>query len=306
MELLASLCRIAGTSGDESRVLRFLIDYFTNNKNQFRQPPNLYYGPGYQDNLLVIFGKPRIGFFAHMDTVGYMVRYDNHVVPIGGPDGKTGDILVFDNQGKEGLCRLICDEAADLLLVDYPQILPPGTLLTYKDDFHIEKCWIKSPYLDNRLGIWACLSIASEVENVAFGFTTYEEHGGGGAGILARKLFLEYGLDKVIVTDVTWSTNGVFPGMGPVVSLRDSRIPRRKFVNQILKVLEDNQLSFQLEVESTGGSDGREIQHLPYPIDWCFVGPPSEHPHSSIEWVKPEDAHQFVHMLKLLAGGLLS
>lgn len=303
MELLASLCSITGTSGDESRVLQFLVDYFTNGNKQFRQQPKLFFGPGYQDNFLVVFGQPKVGFFAHMDTVGYMVRYDNHVVPIGGPDGKTGDLLVFNHSGREALCRLVCDEAADLLLVDYPQTLLPGTILTYKDDFHIEKGWIKSPYLDNRLGIWACLQIASEVENVAFGFTTYEEHGGGGAGILARKLFLDYGLTQFLVTDITWSTKGVFPGMGPVVSLRDSRIPRKRFVDSIRQLLDRQDFTYQLEVESVGGSDGREIQNLPFPLDWCFVGPPSEHPHAALEWVKVSDAEAFVKMLSLLAEG---
>jgi putative aminopeptidase FrvX len=61
-------------------------------------------------------------------------------------------------------------------------------------------------------------------------------------------------------------------------------------------------IPFQLEVESQGGSDGREIQHLPYPIDWVFIGPPSENPHSALETVHIHDVEAFVDLLSLLAG----
>jgi putative aminopeptidase FrvX len=57
-------------------------------------------------------------------------------------------------------------------------------------------------------------------------------------------------------------------------------------------------IPFQLEVEFYGGSDGKEIQNLPYPIDWCFIGPPSDNPHSSLETVHKEDVTGFVQMLK--------
>lgn len=304
MKLLEQLCRIPGTSGDERKIRDFLIQYFQENAFRFRQPPILHFGKGFQDSLLVIFGRPKQTYFAHLDTIGFTSRYDNHLVPIGGPDGKNGDILVFESEGKTKECRLVADEEDELLLVDFPQILIPGTTLTYKPDFKLEGDWIKSPYLDNRLGVWALLQLAERVENVAFAFTTYEEHGGGTAGLLARKLYLDHSISEVLVTDVTWSTNGVIPGKGPVVSLRDSRIPRKVYVDGIRKKLEEKNFQYQIEVEGTGGSDGREIQSLPFPIDWCFVGPASENPHSSLEWVKKSDAESFVDMLEILSKGI--
>jgi putative aminopeptidase FrvX len=63
-------------------------------------------------------------------------------------------------------------------------------------------------------------------------------------------------------------------------------------------------MEFQLEVESQGGSDGMEIQHLPYPIDWCFIGPPSHDPHMSKESVHLKDAENFPKVLACLANGL--
>jgi di/tripeptidase len=57
-------------------------------------------------------------------------------------------------------------------------------------------------------------------------------------------------------------------------------------------------------VEAHGGSDGTEIQQIPWPVDWCFVGPPSENPHCSRESVHLQDVQGFLLALNALAAGL--
>jgi di/tripeptidase len=42
-------------------------------------------------------------------------------------------------------------------------------------------------------------------------------------------------------------------------------------------------------VEGTGGSDGKEIQASPYPIDWCFIGAAELNVHSPDEKVMKFD-----------------
>jgi len=301
MDLLQKLCSIPGTSGDERAVRDFLLQYVEENQSSWKAKPEIWAGEGYQDNLVLIFGKPAIAFYAHMDTVGFTVRYDNYVIPIGGIDGKTGDRLVFEKDGKLIETGLIYEEENNLTVVDAHLQIVSGTALSYKSDFNIDGDFIKSPYLDDRLGIWSLLQLAQKAENVALVFTTYEEHGGGAAGYLARLLYEKYRVSKAIIADVTWLTEGVHFGKGPAISLRDSRIPRKIFVDEIRKVAKHAGLPFQLEVEAHGGSDGKEIQNLPYPIDWCFVGPPSENPHTSIETVHLDDVSQFVKLLSVLA-----
>ena len=302
MQILEQLCAIPATSGDETKVRDHLIEFFQTQTTSWKQQPQLFFGSGFQDNLLVVFGQPKIAFYAHMDTVGYTMRYDNYVVPVGGTDGQTGNILVYEKEGKILETKLIQDDLRDLTLVDAAHTIAPGTTLTYKPNFQLEGDFLSSPYLDNRLAIWALLQIAPTLENAAFAFTTYEEHGGGAAGLLARKLFESYGTVESIITDITWATHGVFLGKGPAISLRDSRIPRKTFVDQILAKVKEGGLSVQLEVEYQGGSDGREIQHLPYPIDWIFIGPPSENQHSALERVHMRDVDGFIAILKLLAS----
>jgi putative aminopeptidase FrvX len=304
IELLESLCAIPGTSGDESKVRDFVLAYSLANMDSWINKPVILHGEGFQDNLVLIFGKPRIAFYAHMDTVGFTVRYDNYVVPVGGVDAKTGDEVVFEMNGKKESARLIAETRKLPAVLDFQKPIEPGTTLTYKPDFSVEKDFIKSPYLDDRLGVWALLMMAKEAENIALVFTTWEEHGGGAAGFLARYLLEKYATRMAIIADVTWSTEGVFPGNGPVVSLRDSRIPRKVFTDKVRHVLQTAGMGFQLEVESQGGSDGMEIQHLPYPIDWCFIGPPSHDPHMSKESVHLKDAENFPKVLACLAKDL--
>jgi putative aminopeptidase FrvX len=301
-ELLKTLCAIPGTSGNEGQILDFILDFVNKNQDHWECKPTIWAGDGYQDNLALIFGEPQSAFYAHMDTVGYTVRYDNYLVPIGGPDGKTGDMLVFNQHGKTVSTRLIVEEenGSESCIVDYPRPIEPGTELSYFPIFEAKENWIKSPYLDNRMGVWALLHLAEKAKNNALVFSTYEEHGGGGAGILARLLFEKYQVKKSFIADVTWVSEGVFPGKGPVISLRDSRIPRKKYTDAIQQFLKEKEIAFQLEVEAHGGSDGREIQHLPYPIDWCFFGPPSENPHSALESVHMFDAAEYLKMLEAL------
>ena len=300
-ELLQNLCAIPGTSGDELDIRNFLLQYIEDHKYSWKIQPEIWAGDGFQDNIGLIFGKPTIGFYAHIDTVGFTVRYDNYVIPIGGIDAKTGDCLVFEKEGKSLETRLIFEEENEFIMVDAHLPIVPGTALSYRPDFEIADSYIKSPYLDDRLGVLSLLELAKTAENIAIVFTTYEELGGGAAGYLARILFEKYQVSKAIIADVTWITNGVHFGKGPVISLRDSRIPRKVFVDEIRKIAKHAGIPFQLEVEAQGGSDGREIQHLPYPIDWCFVGPPSENAHSALEIVHQKDAEAFVSLLQVLA-----
>lgn len=303
-KLLRDLCAIPATSGDELPVRDFLLEYCRQNSSTWKNQPEIFAGDDFQDNLILVFGKPRTAFFAHMDTVGYTIRYDNYLIAIGGPDGQSGDELVFELDGKTETTRLIAANKKTPPLIDFPRPLEPGTTLTYKPAFRLDKDFMHSPYLDNRLGIFTLLQLAVEAQDIALVFTCWEEHGGGAAGYLARFLLEKYGTRQAVIADVTWSTEGVFPGMGCVVSLRDSRIPRKVFTHRIRRILSENKLPFQLEVEAHGGSDGTELQQIPYPIDWCFIGPPSENPHSARESVHLKDARNFLPLLKALAAQL--
>jgi putative aminopeptidase FrvX len=99
---------------------------------------------------------------------------------------------------------------------------------------------------------------------------------------------------QALISDITWASDGVEPGKGVVISMRDRNIPRKKFINRIIELAQKKKIDFQLEVEGTGSSDGRELQTSPYPFDWCFVGAPQQYSHTPHEKVHKHDVKTMI------------
>jgi putative aminopeptidase FrvX len=59
-------------------------------------------------------------------------------------------------------------------------------------------------------------------------------------------------------------------------------------------------IAYQLEVEGSGSSDGRELQLSPYPIDWCFIGAAEKNVHTPNEMVHKNDIDSMIRMYKYL------
>ena len=85
MDLLKQMCKIHAPAGEELAMTEFLLNYIEENKSNWKVQPTLHYGDGFQDNLILVFGKPRTAIFAHLDSIGFTVKYNNEIVKIGGP-----------------------------------------------------------------------------------------------------------------------------------------------------------------------------------------------------------------------------
>ncbi|MDX1651543.1 MAG: M20/M25/M40 family metallo-hydrolase [Brumimicrobium sp.] len=303
LKLLRQLTEIRGVSGDESEIRNFLIDYVNKNRSSWKSKPELFYGDGFQDALILVFGKPKTAVFAHIDTIGYTTAYDKNLIKIGGPKSIDGTPLVGkDSHGdvETELMIIEDDQGNKTLKYVYDRQIDRGTNLSFKANFRTSDTWVKSPYLDNRLGVWNALQVAEELENGAIVFSTYEEHGGGSVGFLGRFLYEKYGLRQALISDITWVTEGVRHAGGVAISMRDSGIPRRTYLNEIIRIARENGIKFQLEVESAGGSDGTMLQKSDLPFDWCFIGAPEDNVHSPDEKVFFEDIEQMVKLYKVL------
>jgi putative aminopeptidase FrvX len=154
--------------------------------------------------------------------------------------------------------------------------------------------------MDNRLGVWNALELCKTLENGAIVFSCWEEHGGGSVPYLTKFLYEKYRIRQALISDITWVTEGVPAGKGVVISLRDSGLPRRSFVEKIIASARQSGIPFQLEVEGSGGSDGTELQKQPYPIDWCFIGAPEDHVHTPDEIVHKRDIEAMVELYRWL------
>lgn len=117
-------------------------------------------------------------------------------------------------------------------------------------------------------------------------------------------MYENHQIKQALVSDITWITEGVTHGNGVAISLRDMSIPRKGYVDRIVALAEASGVNYQIEVERSGGSDGREIQLSPYPIDWCFVGAPEDHVHSPDEIVHKADIDAMISLYQYLMKNL--
>jgi putative aminopeptidase FrvX len=299
MQLLKKLCELQAPSGHEGPMKEFLLAYVKREKKKWNVQPEIIEGEEFQDCLILKFGKPRTAIFAHMDTVGFTVRYFNQLLPIGSPDAEMGTHLVGEDSLGPIECELEFDKE-DHAFYKFGRAIDRGTSLTYKVNFRESKDYIESAYLDNRLGIYNALKVAETLKDGVIIFSCWEEHGGGSVPYLAGYLHKKWGVRQALISDITWTSDGVEHGLGVVISLRDRNIPRRKFVDTIIAIAKKHKAGYQLEVEGMGSSDGGELQRTPYPFDWCFVGAPEQHAHTPNEKVHKKDIQSMITLYQWL------
>lgn len=304
MKFLEELISIRGASSDESIIKSFLLDYIETHQITWKHQPTLIHGDEFQDCLILVFGEhPKTAIYAHTDTIGFSVGYDNELIKIGGPIMEEGLTLVGkDSHGEIEAETMIIEHENGYKTIRcvFERTIDRGTILTYKPNFRETESSIQSPYLDNRLGVWCALQVAKELDNGAIVFSTYEEHGGNSVGYCASYLYKRYGIRQALISDITWATEGVIQGKGVAISMRDSGLPRRVYLNRIIEIAKESTISYQLEVESAGGSDGTQLQKSDLPIDWCFIGAAEDHVHSPNEIVNKYDIMCMVELYKVL------
>lgn len=302
MKLLKQLVEIRSAASDERPMRDFLIEYVNANSTSWKVQPELIYGTGFQDCLILVFGEPRTAIYAHMDSIGFSVGYDKDLIKVGGPRSIDGMELVGSDSQGEIETELIVIETEDERIIQYvsDRTFDRGTLLTFKPNFRETDEYIQSPYMDNRLGVWNALKVAETLEHGAIVFSTYEEHGGNSVGFCARFLYEKYQLTRNLISDITWVTSGVKHGGGVAISMRDNGLPRRSFLNEIIELANRSGVAYQLEVESAGGSDGGVLQKSDLPMDWCFIGAAEDNVHTPDEKVFKYDIMTMVELYKYL------
>ena len=296
--LLETLCGIHAPSGNELKMKDFILNYVEEHGSKWKFKPEIIQGDEFQDSIILKFGEPRTAVFAHMDSIGFTVRYHDQLVPIGGPRAENGYRLV----GEDSLGPIACElqENDGTLSYKFGRAIDRGTELVFERDFRETKDYIQSCYMDNRLGVWNALKLAEELQDGVLVFSCWEEHGGGSVPYLAKFIYEEWGVRQALISDITWITEGVTHGNGVAISMRDRNIPRRAFVQKIIQLAQESAIPFQLEVEGAGSSDGRELQLSPYPFDWCFIGAPEDNVHSPDEIVHKADILSMLALYKEL------
>ena len=133
-KLLKKLIEIASPTGEEYRMKDFLLDYINKEQKNWHQTPQIIAGDGFQDCLILVFGKPSTAVFAHMDTTGFTARYQNQLLSIGSPEPATGEPLTGCDKLGEILCQTEVDED-NRLFYKFGRGIERGTSLTYQPNF---------------------------------------------------------------------------------------------------------------------------------------------------------------------------
>jgi putative aminopeptidase FrvX len=306
--LLQKMCAIAAPSGNEAPMTRFLLKYIEDNSKKWKHKVKVIHGKKFHDNIILVFGKPRTAVFAHIDSIGFTVRYGKQLVKIGGPVVKQGFKLVGSDSHGSQVVELapLENKKTKTKALEYEgsRAFARGTELTFKPNWREDDNSVQCCYMDNRLGVFSALMLAETLKDGAIVFSTYEEHGGGSVPFLQRYLVEKYGISQGLISDISWISDGVFPGKGPVISLRDSLIPRRSFINKIIAIASRHECAYQLEIEGAGGSDARELQMSDNLWDWCFIGAAEENVHSPDEIVNKRDIEGMIRLYEVLLKAL--
>ena len=302
LSLLKKMCSIHSPSGNEEAMKDFLLEYIKQESKNWKHKPKIIHGKGFQENIILAFGKPRTALFAHTDSIGFTVRYGKQLVKIGGPRIEKGYELVGNDS--KGTCEAILNIVKDAIEYKAKRNFDTGTELVFKANWREDKDYVQCCYMDNRLGCFNALKVAETLKDGVIVFSTWEEHGGGSVSYLQKYLVDHYQISQALISDISWISDGVFPAKGPVISMRDSLIPRRSYVNKIISIAKKHQLPYQLEVEGTGGSDAKELQMAENVWDWCFVGAAEQFVHTPNEKVHKKDIDGMIELYKVLMKDL--
>jgi putative aminopeptidase FrvX len=298
MKFLIELLNKRSVSGDEGEISKFILEYIRKRSFKWKVQPEIFSGEDFHDCLLLKFGSPNTAVFAHIDTVGFMTRYQNQLIPVGGPEIVEGMRLTGRDKNGEIVCGV--KEVEETCFHDFPRGIVTGTRLSFRQNIRLDNEYIQAAYLDNRLGIYSALKLCETLDNGWVVFTTYEEHGGGSMPFLLKFIQEKAPVKQALISDITWITEGIEHHKGVVISIRDKFIPRRSFLDKILHLAEKSGVPFQIEVEAYGGSDGREVQFSPYAIEWCFIGAAEDLVHTPDEKVSLFDLDSMIKMYQYL------
>ena len=165
------MCTIHAPSGNEVAMKNFLLDYIKKEKKNWLTKPKIYAEENFQDCIVLIFGKPRAAIFAHIDSIGFTVRYQKQLVKIGGPRTPNGINLV-DEKGRNATLSVTKDTKTGHENLAYKSAnrFARGTELTFKPNWRETKDFVQCCYMDNRLGIYNALKVAETLEDGAIVF----------------------------------------------------------------------------------------------------------------------------------------
>ncbi len=281
-------------------------------------------------------GGPKVAIAAHMDEIGFLVRYIEEsgylrLQPVGGFDPRTmvaQRVKVHVESGaplpgvlqpgakpihllKEGDSKeLKLDEFfVDLGLTadEVKERVSIGDMVTMSRDLQLMGDMVVSKALDDRLGVYVMLEAvkaAGKVDADVYPVATVQEEVG-----LRGATTAAFGIKPDIAIALDTTIAGDIPGIptdasvtrlrsGTAIKVFDSsQLPNRKLVAHLREIAEAHNIPFQLEVLPRGGTDAGAFQRAQDGVITATISIPSRYVHTVNEMASVGDIQASVDLL---------
>lgn len=329
-DLLRLLTDVSGVPGYEDRIRDLVRDELAESTDLVRSDPM-----GNVIGTIEGQGNQSILVAAHMDEIGFMVtEVDDDgflkLDPLGGWDPRVlkakrvtvhtadGDLVgVIGSSPVHTLDEEDLEKKPDIddLYVDIGMSeqaaadhVSPGDLVTLAQEAARMGELVTGKALDDRICLYTMLEAARAIEDppstIHFAATVQEEVGLRGARALGVDIDpdLAIALDVTIADDVPEGNSSRGPvtelGEGTAIKLKDSSVITSPKVNRRLKRLaEDHDITHQLEILPTGGTDTAAFQVVAGATPVGAISIPTRYLHTPIEAAHEDDVAQTIDLL---------
>ncbi len=332
LELIKKYCDISGTSGMEDAVRNAIINDIKDSGCQYETDP--------LGNLIVFKkGKSRrekkVLFAAHMDEVGFMVKYIDEegylwFDAVGGVDRRvvSGKRIVFCESGVHGViasksvhiqtpeergkCEPLSEMHIDIGAKDREEAqkyIRIGDCAVFEPDFEeFGQGLIRSKALDDRFGCAILVDmIKSDLKyDTWFAFNTCEEIGCDGAKEVAHRIRPDIAIALETTTagdvlDVPKSKCACEVGKGAVLSIMDrGTIYDKTLLELAVETAESNEIAWQYKNVVAGGNEASAFQRAATGVKVLAISAPTRYIHSSSNVLSVSDINAVSDLVKAL------
>lgn len=334
LEYIKDLCTLNGVSGDESRVREYITEKI--------QP---YVDSTQIDSMGNVIAlkkgtnsdNKKIMVCAHMDEVGFIVSditddgfikfkevggfdprilltqkvvIDSQSGPIKGVMGiKAVHLQTADERKKVSPIESMYIDIGASSREDALKYVSKGDYATFASEYReLGEDTIKAKAIDDRVGCALMLELVKNKyeSDVYFCFTTQEEVGLRGAGVVARKL----NADVAIILESTTAADVPFvddylkctvQGDGPAVSIMDRASYSDKSLNKFVCDTADKEnIKYQIKQTTAGGNDAGAVQIAANAIKTCVISLPCRYIHSPVSTVRKNDINEMYTLVNNL------
>lgn len=331
VKLLAEICEVAGAPGFEQRIREIVLREVT--------PLVDSVSVDNMGNVIAVRkGKDsakKVMIGAHMDEIGFIVTHidDNGFVrfhTLGGFDPKTLTAQRVIIHGKKDLVGVMGSKPIHVMTAEERNKVPKTT--DYFIDMGMSKSEVEKyisvgdsitrdreliemgdcvncKSIDNRVSVFILIEMFRQMKDAAYDvygvFTVQEEVGIRGASVAAQAIQPDFGfgLDTTIAFDVPGAAGHekvTELGKGTAIKIMDSRtICDYRMVSYMKEVADKNNIKWQPEILTAGGTDTMAIQQMTAGGSIAgAVSIPTRHIHQVIEMAHKEDIKNSIDLLQ--------